>query len=142
MLPFQDRQRKGVIIMDLYSSFLLSVMASIIAYYICKWLDRKKQSVVSLGFKPSIPKGIKTPGVPAPGVFVAWYLYRRYLGRFHWGIIHHGFFIFLSSLLQHMPSGLSSIFLFIIFYSQNIFLFLLTFFSCFSFLYATVSRQV
>ena len=40
-LPPPDRCRKGVCCMDILSSFLLSILASVIAYYICKWLDRK-----------------------------------------------------------------------------------------------------
>ncbi|MBO4784740.1 MAG: hypothetical protein J5521_08345 [Lachnospiraceae bacterium] len=31
----------GVILLDILASFLISVMASIAAYYICKWLDGK-----------------------------------------------------------------------------------------------------
>ena len=31
--------RKGGVIMEVFISFLLSVVASVIAYYICKWLD-------------------------------------------------------------------------------------------------------
>lgn len=31
--------RKGVSVMDMFVSFILSVVASVIAYYICKWLD-------------------------------------------------------------------------------------------------------
>ena len=27
--------------MDMILSFMLSILASVIAYYICKWLDRK-----------------------------------------------------------------------------------------------------
>lgn len=41
-LPPLDRQRKGVCHLGLFSSFLLSVAASVFAYYICKWLDREK----------------------------------------------------------------------------------------------------
>jgi len=37
----QSGNRKGVNIMcDIITAFLVSVMASIAAYYICKWLDR------------------------------------------------------------------------------------------------------
>ena len=38
-LPPLDRSGKGVCQLDILSSFLLSVMASVVAYYICKWLD-------------------------------------------------------------------------------------------------------
>ena len=31
--------RKEVTLLELYTSFLLSIVASVIAYYICKWLD-------------------------------------------------------------------------------------------------------
>ena len=41
-LPPLDRQRKGVYRLDFILSFLLSVAASVFAYYICKWLDREK----------------------------------------------------------------------------------------------------
>lgn len=40
-LPPPDRCRKGgVLLIDDIFSFILSIFASIIAYYICKWLDR------------------------------------------------------------------------------------------------------
>ena len=32
----------GYATMNLFSSFLLSVLASVVAYYICKWLDGEK----------------------------------------------------------------------------------------------------
>ena len=35
--------------MDMILSFMLSILASVIAYYICKWVDRKEQLVASLG---------------------------------------------------------------------------------------------
>ena len=38
-LPPLDWCGKGVCQLDILSSFLLSVMASVVAYYICKWLD-------------------------------------------------------------------------------------------------------
>ena len=41
-LPPLDRQRKGVYRLDFILSFLLSVAASVFAYYICKWLDRER----------------------------------------------------------------------------------------------------
>ena len=40
-LPPPNRQRKGVRHLDFITSFLISVLASVIAYYICKWLDRE-----------------------------------------------------------------------------------------------------
>ena len=40
-VPSPDWCREGVCRMDILSSFLLSILASVIAYYICKWLDRK-----------------------------------------------------------------------------------------------------
>ena len=49
-LPPLDRQRKGVYRLDFILSFLLSVAASVFAYYICKWLDREKWLAASLGF--------------------------------------------------------------------------------------------
>jgi len=39
MLPPRYWQQKGGMIMFEWITFLLSVMASVIAYYICKWLD-------------------------------------------------------------------------------------------------------
>ena len=35
--------------MDLMVSFIFSIVASVIAYYICKWLDGEDQLVTSLG---------------------------------------------------------------------------------------------
>ncbi len=32
--------RKGVLILQSVFDFILSVMAGVVAYYICKWLDR------------------------------------------------------------------------------------------------------
>ena len=39
MLSHPIRQRKGGVHMDSILSFLVSVMAGIVSYYICKWLD-------------------------------------------------------------------------------------------------------
>ena len=36
--PYTGTER-GCAILDLFSSFILSVLASVVAYYICKWLD-------------------------------------------------------------------------------------------------------
>lgn len=47
--------------MDMILSFMLSILASVIAYYICKWLDGKWQLVASLRSKPPRQNGIKTP---------------------------------------------------------------------------------
>ena len=35
-------QREGGVSMDLIISFVLSVIASVAAYYICKWLDSEE----------------------------------------------------------------------------------------------------
>lgn len=35
-------QQKGGVTMDILISFFVSVMASIVSYYICKWLDGNK----------------------------------------------------------------------------------------------------
>jgi len=43
--------RKKATFLELLISFFLSVEASVVAYYICKWLDRKKKK----------PKQKKTP---------------------------------------------------------------------------------
>lgn len=36
----RQAQKGGVCLIDIVISFLVSVMASVAAYYICKWLDR------------------------------------------------------------------------------------------------------
>ena len=36
------QQEGGVFVMEVLSSFILSVLASIVAYYTCKWLDREE----------------------------------------------------------------------------------------------------
>lgn len=38
--PYTGRKR-GVYLVSVISSFLISVLASVAAYYICKWLDGK-----------------------------------------------------------------------------------------------------
>ena len=50
--------------MNLIFSFIFSVLASIVAYYICKWLDRK---VASLGLNPPFQNGQKAPEVQLRG---------------------------------------------------------------------------
>ena len=42
-LPPLDRYRKGVYIMNLFGSFIVSVAASIVAYYICRWLSGDRE---------------------------------------------------------------------------------------------------
>ena len=39
--PYTGTER-GCATMSIFSSFLLSVLASVVAYYICKWLDGDK----------------------------------------------------------------------------------------------------
>ena len=39
----QSGNRKGVLALTVLTSFVLSIIASVIAHYICKWLDRKKK---------------------------------------------------------------------------------------------------
>lgn len=34
-------QQEGGVCMELLTTFIFSVMASVAGYYICKWLDRK-----------------------------------------------------------------------------------------------------
>ena len=53
--------------MNLIFSFIFSVLASIVAYYICKWLDRKQQLVASLGLNPPFQNGQKAPEVQLRG---------------------------------------------------------------------------
>lgn len=40
MLPSYTGNRKEVDIVDIVTSFFVSVMAGIVCYYICRWLDR------------------------------------------------------------------------------------------------------
>ncbi len=42
VLPPKNRQREGVCHMNTGISFVLSIMASVVAHYICKWLDGEK----------------------------------------------------------------------------------------------------
>ena len=37
---------------ELITSFLLSVLASVVAYYVCKWLDGENKAVANLRNKP------------------------------------------------------------------------------------------
>ena len=46
--------------MEIVISFFASVMANVVSYYICKWLDRN-QRVVSLRLKPPSTKRNRTP---------------------------------------------------------------------------------
>lgn len=41
LLPSLNWKQKGGEIMDLLISFILSVTAGVVAYYICKWLDEE-----------------------------------------------------------------------------------------------------
>lgn len=38
----RQAQKGGLTLQDLFISFILSVLASIVAYYVCKWLDGEK----------------------------------------------------------------------------------------------------
>ena len=40
-LPTSIYKRKGVIPMDILFSFILSVAAGVVSYYICKWLEEQ-----------------------------------------------------------------------------------------------------
>ena len=40
-LPTSIYKRKGVIPMDISFSFILSVAAGVVSYYICKWLEEQ-----------------------------------------------------------------------------------------------------
>lgn len=42
LLPPLDWYGKGVNCVELFISFFISVMASVVAYYVCKWLDSDK----------------------------------------------------------------------------------------------------
>ena len=58
--PYTGTER-GCATMSIFSSFLLSVLASVVAYYICKWLSGDKQALASLRHKPPCPNGIEKP---------------------------------------------------------------------------------
>ncbi|TYZ29126.1 nitrate reductase [Selenomonas caprae] len=38
-VPFSQKKEKGGI--DLFESFIVSVLAGVTSYYICKWLDKR-----------------------------------------------------------------------------------------------------
>ena len=40
-VAYPNLQRKGGDYMECIYSFILSILASVVAYYICKWLDRE-----------------------------------------------------------------------------------------------------
>ncbi|RHD89458.1 hypothetical protein DW776_16460 [Ruminococcus sp. AM30-15AC] len=42
LLPSIWQQKRGMLVLDIFISFLISVMAGIACHYICKWLDRNK----------------------------------------------------------------------------------------------------
>lgn len=42
MLPPLDRYRKGVLVMDIFLSFLIAVGSGVACHYIVKWLDSDK----------------------------------------------------------------------------------------------------
>ena len=46
---------------ELLTSFFLSVLANVVAYYICKWLDGEESLVANLGIKPPTQNGIEKP---------------------------------------------------------------------------------
>ena len=57
--------------LDMIASFILSVLASVVAYYICKWLDEEIQAVASLRINPpALKTEQKTPSAGTLGVFV------------------------------------------------------------------------
>ena len=39
--PIQVEEGGDPIMLDMIASFILSVLASVVAYYICKWLDEE-----------------------------------------------------------------------------------------------------
>ena len=39
--PRPQVEKGGCIVVEMFYSFILSVMASVVAYYICKWLDKE-----------------------------------------------------------------------------------------------------
>lgn len=73
--------------MDLFTSFFLSVLASVAAYYICKWLDGDEQLVASLGFKPPTQNGIEKPRrIAAPGLFACHHGHLHLFAYWHYSI--------------------------------------------------------
>ena len=40
-LPTSIYKRKGVVTMEMVVSFILSVAAGVVSYYICKWLEEQ-----------------------------------------------------------------------------------------------------
>ena len=55
--PMQVEKGGESIMLDMIVSFIFSVLASVVAYYICKWLDDEIYAVVNLRIKlPAIKK--------------------------------------------------------------------------------------
>lgn len=44
LLPSLNWQQEGGVSMELLTSFILSVVAGVVAYYICKWFDSGEQN--------------------------------------------------------------------------------------------------
>ena len=61
--------------MEIILSFLISVMAEVVGYYVCKWLD---------GRKGDNQPNIKKPGAATPGFFVPTWAYIILLGYNHY----------------------------------------------------------
>ena len=60
--------------MDYFISFIISVMAGIVSYFICKWLDGNKYDnttyIISIHHDAGTPRGCHPLGVPFPfGLF-------------------------------------------------------------------------
>ena len=55
---------------ELFTTFLVSVIAGVVSYYICKWLDRDKQAATAYAEWFTVTNK-KTPEVAASGVFAS-----------------------------------------------------------------------
>ena len=44
LLPTNLATERGCVSLEILGSFLVSVVASVVGYYVCKWLDRDKRS--------------------------------------------------------------------------------------------------
>lgn len=81
----QTGTERGCLRLEMFASFIVTVLAGVTCHYVIKWLDGNKQSVTSLwGQAFPLPKlGIEKPLMCGRGLFVC---------RLHWIV-----YIFLST---------------------------------------------